>query len=152
LGPGENETEIPLGQASGKQLGRRDRDHGRVLGVECGMPCSSKYIVITIPKNRLTVGTSSIVTIDPVAPRRSAPRAMLVRRASYARSVAKKFSEVRRALRAEGWVKVRQAGSHQTWERPDGTQALTVAGKDSDTVPAGTLAAIRRTTGLEHLR
>lgn len=73
------------------------------------MPCSSKYIVITIPKNRLTVGTSSIVTIDPVAPRRSAPRAMLVRRASYARSVAKKFSEVRRALRAEGWVKVRQA-------------------------------------------
>jgi predicted RNA binding protein YcfA (HicA-like mRNA interferase family) len=66
--------------------------------------------------------------------------------------VAKKFREVRRALRAEGWVKVRQAGSHETWEREDGTQAVTVAGKDSDTVPAGTLAVIRRTTGLEHLR
>ncbi|MEA2231086.1 MAG: hypothetical protein QOD83_902, partial [Solirubrobacteraceae bacterium] len=27
-----------------------------------------------------------------------------------------------------------------------------VAGKDSDTVPVGTLASIRRASGLEHLR
>jgi predicted RNA binding protein YcfA (HicA-like mRNA interferase family) len=62
--------------------------------------------------------------------------------------VAKKFREVRKA----GWVKVRHAGSHETWESADGSRVVTVAGKDSDTVPAGTLAAIRRSTGLEHLR
>lgn len=66
--------------------------------------------------------------------------------------MAKKFREVRRALRAESWSKVRQAGSHETWENADGTKAVTVAGKDSDTVPAGTLAAIRRATGLRDLR
>jgi len=55
-------------------------------------------------------------------------------------------------LRAAGWHEVRQSGSHQTWESPDGSRAVTVAGKDSDTVPVGTLAAIRRATDLEQLR
>ena len=55
-------------------------------------------------------------------------------------------------MRGEGWVKVRQAGSHETWESADGTRVVTVAGRDSDTVPVGTLAAIRRATGLEDLR
>lgn len=64
----------------------------------------------------------------------------------------KKFREVRKALRAEGWIKVRQTGSHETWESADGARVVTVAGKDSDTVPAGTLAAIRRATGLRELR
>jgi predicted RNA binding protein YcfA (HicA-like mRNA interferase family) len=66
--------------------------------------------------------------------------------------VAKKYREVRRALRAEGWVMVRQAGSHETWKSGDGTRVVTVAGKDSDTVPVGTLAAIRRATAIDELR
>jgi predicted RNA binding protein YcfA (HicA-like mRNA interferase family) len=66
--------------------------------------------------------------------------------------MAKKFRQVRKALRANGWKKVRQAGSHETWESADRSRAITVAGKDSDTVPTGTLAAIRRATGLEDLR
>jgi len=66
--------------------------------------------------------------------------------------VAKKFREVRKALRAAGWVTVRQRGSHETWESADRTRVVTVAGKDSDTVPVGTRAAIRRATGLEDLR
>lgn len=66
--------------------------------------------------------------------------------------MAKKFREVRKAFRAERWVKVRQAGSHETWESADGVRVITVAGKDSDTVPVGTLAAIRRATGLQDLR
>jgi predicted RNA binding protein YcfA (HicA-like mRNA interferase family) len=66
--------------------------------------------------------------------------------------VAKKYREVRRALRKAGWAKVRQAGSHETWESADGARAVTVAGRDSDTVPPGTLAAIRRASGLENLR
>ncbi|MGH2846129.1 MAG: type II toxin-antitoxin system HicA family toxin, partial [Thermoleophilaceae bacterium] len=32
--------------------------------------------------------------------------------------MAKKFREVRKALRTAGWTKVRQTGSHQTWESP----------------------------------
>ena len=66
--------------------------------------------------------------------------------------MAKKFREVRKALRAEGWIKVRQTGSHETWESVDRAWVVTVAGKDSDTVPVGTLAAIRRATGLRDLR
>jgi predicted RNA binding protein YcfA (HicA-like mRNA interferase family) len=66
--------------------------------------------------------------------------------------VAKKFREVHKVLRAEGWIKVRQAGSHETWENADATRVVTVAGKDSDTVPVGTLAAIRRATGIDELR
>lgn len=66
--------------------------------------------------------------------------------------MAKKYGEVRRALRAAGWVKIPHAGSHETWESADGTRAVTVAGKESDRVPSGTLAAIRRATGLKELR
>ncbi|TMM01915.1 MAG: type II toxin-antitoxin system HicA family toxin [Actinobacteria bacterium] len=66
--------------------------------------------------------------------------------------MAKKFREVRRALRAAGWSRVRQSGSHEIWASADGSRVVTVAGKDSDTVPVGTLAAMRRTTGLDELR
>ena len=65
--------------------------------------------------------------------------------------MAKKFRQVRNALAAEGWTRVRQTG-RTTWESADGTRVVTVAGKDSDTVPVGTLAAIRRATGIKDLR
>jgi predicted RNA binding protein YcfA (HicA-like mRNA interferase family) len=64
----------------------------------------------------------------------------------------KKYREVRRALKAHGWSRLRQSGSHETWVSADGARAVTVAGKESDTVPVGTLAAIRRTTGIKQLR
>lgn len=66
--------------------------------------------------------------------------------------MAKKYREVRKMLKNAGWHKVRQAGSHETWESADGKTSVTVAGKDSDTVPAGTLSAMRRATGLDRLR
>jgi signal transduction histidine kinase len=44
------------------------------------------------------------------------------------------------------------APAHETWVAKDGRRRVTVAGSDSDTVPAGTLSAIRRSTGLEQLR
>jgi predicted RNA binding protein YcfA (HicA-like mRNA interferase family) len=55
-------------------------------------------------------------------------------------------------LRAAGWSRVRSSGSHETWQDATGSRSVTVAGKDSDTVPTGTLAAMRRATGLEDLR
>jgi HicA toxin of bacterial toxin-antitoxin, len=45
-----------------------------------------------------------------------------------------------------------QRGSHELWAHPEREQRIVVAGKDSDTVPVGTLASIRRASGLEHLR
>jgi predicted RNA binding protein YcfA (HicA-like mRNA interferase family) len=64
----------------------------------------------------------------------------------------KKYSEIRRALLDAGWQVIRRRGSHEIWEHPDRDQRLVVAGKDSDTVPVGTLGSIRRASGLEHLR
>jgi predicted RNA binding protein YcfA (HicA-like mRNA interferase family) len=64
----------------------------------------------------------------------------------------KKYREVRKRLRAAGWSRVRRSGSHETWRSPDGSRVVTVAGKDSDSVPSGTLAAMRRATGLDGLR
>ena len=51
-----------------------------------------------------------------------------------------------------GWSLVRQRGSHEIWGHPDHESRIVVAGKDSDTVPVGTLSSIRRASGLDHLR
>ncbi len=47
---------------------------------------------------------------------------------------------------------LRQRGSHEIWGKDDDRARIVVAGKNSDTVPAGTLSSIRRASGLEHLR
>jgi predicted RNA binding protein YcfA (HicA-like mRNA interferase family) len=64
----------------------------------------------------------------------------------------KKYREVRAALKEAGWQVVRQRGSHEIWARPGEEARIVVAGKDSATVPLGTLSSIRRASGLEHLR
>lgn len=66
--------------------------------------------------------------------------------------MAKKYREVRQALSDAGWGVVRQRGPHEVWAHPDRQHRVVVAGKDSDTVPTGTVGSIRRATGLEHLR
>ena len=63
-----------------------------------------------------------------------------------------KYREVRVALRGAGWISLRRRGSHEVWGLPGQGRRVVVAGKDSDTVPPGTLSSIRRATGLEHLR
>ena len=55
-------------------------------------------------------------------------------------------------LIANGWNVVRQTGSHEVWAHPDRDDRIVVAGKNSDTVPVGTLGSIRRASGLEELR
>ncbi|MEI2702748.1 MAG: type II toxin-antitoxin system HicA family toxin [Baekduia sp.] len=66
--------------------------------------------------------------------------------------MAKKFREVRRALRKAGWTLARTRGDHEQWLSPDGRSVVTVAGKDNKDVPVGTLKSIRQSTGLEDLR
>jgi predicted RNA binding protein YcfA (HicA-like mRNA interferase family) len=55
-------------------------------------------------------------------------------------------------LEHNGWVLVRQRGSHRHFRHPNVPFVVTVAGKPSTTVPPGTLGSIRRTSGLEELR
>jgi predicted RNA binding protein YcfA (HicA-like mRNA interferase family) len=67
--------------------------------------------------------------------------------------MAKKYREVRKALRDAGWSIVRVTGSHEIWRHADGRRvAVAAGGKDNRNVPSGTLAGIRRRTGLEDLR
>ena len=53
-----------------------------------------------------------------------------------------KFREVRSRLRQGGWQLVRQSGSHEQWKHPEKQGRVTLAGKDGDDIPAGTLRAI----------
>jgi predicted RNA binding protein YcfA (HicA-like mRNA interferase family) len=66
--------------------------------------------------------------------------------------VPRKYRDVRRALRDAGWEVLRQRGSHEVWGRRGEGVRIVVAGKDSQTVPVGTLSSIRKASGLEHLR
>jgi predicted RNA binding protein YcfA (HicA-like mRNA interferase family) len=66
--------------------------------------------------------------------------------------VPRKYRDVRRALRDAGWEVLRQRGSHEVWGRRGESVRIVVAGKDSQTVPVGTLSSIRKASGLEHLR
>ena len=66
--------------------------------------------------------------------------------------MAKSFGDVRRRLLAAGWTPERRRGSHEIWKRAGTAVTIVVAGRDSATVPAGTLASIRRASGLDDLR
>ena len=59
-----------------------------------------------------------------------------------------KFVRVRTALRKAGWNKVRQDGSHEIYRHATLRGIVVVAGKDSDTVPVGTLNSILKQSGL----
>lgn len=67
--------------------------------------------------------------------------------------MAKKYRDVTKALRGAGWQRVRTRGSHEMWRHADGREVTVPAGgKANREVAAGTLAAIRRATGLDELR
>ncbi len=63
-----------------------------------------------------------------------------------------KVREVVVVLQRNGWVQVRQRGSHRQFRHPDVPTVVTLAGKPSATVPPGILGSIRRRSGLEELR
>jgi len=66
--------------------------------------------------------------------------------------MSKKYRDVRKALAEAGWSVVRRRGSHEVWAHPERAERIVVAGKESDTVPVGTLGSIRRASGQEGLR
>jgi predicted RNA binding protein YcfA (HicA-like mRNA interferase family) len=60
-----------------------------------------------------------------------------------------KYREVLALLRRGGWVKARQKGSHVQFIHPTKPGTITVAGKDNQEVPPGTLNVILKQAGLK---
>ena len=52
-------------------------------------------------------------------------------------------------IEADGWVQVRQRGSHRQYRHPVKTNTVTVAGKPSIEIPVGTLNSILKQAGLK---
>lgn len=66
--------------------------------------------------------------------------------------MAKKVKEVIAIIEANGWYHVRTKGGHRMFEHPSNPATVVVPGKRSATVAPGTLAQMRRDTGLKELR
>jgi len=60
-----------------------------------------------------------------------------------------KVHELLARLVADGWVQVRQKGSHRQFHHPTKLGTVTVAGKASLEVPPGTLNSILKQAGLK---
>ena len=63
--------------------------------------------------------------------------------------MATKVREVLAQLEADGWVQVRQKGSHRQFHHPTKSGTVTVAGKQNLDVPPGTLNSILKQAGLK---
>ena len=63
-----------------------------------------------------------------------------------------KVRELIRLLEEDGWVFVRQRGSHRHFEHPTKAGGVTVPGNLGKEVKAGTLASILRQAGLKGRR
>ena len=60
-----------------------------------------------------------------------------------------KVRELLVLIEADGWVQVRERGSHRQYRHPVKTGTVTVAGKPSIEIPAGTLGSILKQAGLK---
>lgn len=60
-----------------------------------------------------------------------------------------KIREVLRMLKNDGWLPVRQSGSHRQFKHPTKRGLVTVAGKLSDDLGPGTLNSLLKQAGLK---
>lgn len=60
-----------------------------------------------------------------------------------------KVGELLRLLKRNGWELVRTRGSHRQFKNPGRPGTVTVAGKPSLEIPAGTLRSILKQAGLK---
>ena len=63
--------------------------------------------------------------------------------------MAVKVQELLKQLAADGWVQVRQKGSHRQFHHPTKPGTVTVAGKASLDIPPGTLNNVLKQAGLK---
>ena len=57
-----------------------------------------------------------------------------------------------RQLEEDGWIEVRQRGSHRQFRHPTKSGTVTVSGKSSEDVPPGTLNSVLKQAGLKQQR
>ena len=67
-------------------------------------------------------------------------------------SMAVSVRQLLRLLEEDGWVEVRQRGSHRQFRHPSKSGTVTVAGKESADVPPGTLNSVLKQAGLKNQR
>lgn len=60
-----------------------------------------------------------------------------------------KVREVIRLIEAHGWVLARQRGSHRQFKHATRPGTVTVAGKDSQDLPPGTLHSVLKQAGIK---
>jgi len=60
-----------------------------------------------------------------------------------------KVKELVALIEANGWLQVRQKGSHRQFHHPSKSGTVTVSGKPSIDVPPGTLNSILKQAGLK---
>lgn len=60
-----------------------------------------------------------------------------------------KYSELFRILKKEGWIEIRQRGSHVLFEHPDKNEQLTVPFHASKEVKKGLLTAILKQANIK---
>jgi predicted RNA binding protein YcfA (HicA-like mRNA interferase family) len=60
-----------------------------------------------------------------------------------------KVKELIAVLERDGWVQVRQRGSHRQYHHHQKLGTVTVSGKESTEVPAGTLNSVLKQAGLK---
>ena len=60
-----------------------------------------------------------------------------------------KVSELLSFIDKDGWIMVRQRGSHRQFHHPTKSGTVTVAGKPSIDVPRGTLNSVLKQAGLK---
>jgi predicted RNA binding protein YcfA (HicA-like mRNA interferase family) len=60
-----------------------------------------------------------------------------------------KVSELLRLIESDGWILVRQRGSHRQFHHPTKSGTVTIAGKPSVDVPPGTLNSALKQAGLK---
>jgi predicted RNA binding protein YcfA (HicA-like mRNA interferase family) len=66
--------------------------------------------------------------------------------------VPKTVRQVERILRAHGWSLERVVGSHRQYVHPNNPHLVTVPGARGKQLAPGTLASIRRASGIKELR
>ena len=60
-----------------------------------------------------------------------------------------KVNELLAMVQADGWMLVRQKGSHRQFHHPSKSGTVTVSGKPSVEVPQGTLNSVLKQAGLK---
>jgi len=60
-----------------------------------------------------------------------------------------KVKELIALIEANGWLQVRQKGSHRQYHHPSKSGTVTVSGKPSVDVPPGTLNSVLKQAGLK---